>query len=884
MAAAAVACRRALLLHGPQQQWPNRWAPAGAPAARAISQLVKTNGRRAFLVDTLALVRKLESQGVPTKQAEAITSAITEVLNDSLESISESFVSKAEMQKSEMLQESNISKFKSQVQSSQENHFSLLQRETEKLRGDIDKMRSELKYEIDKVTAGQRLDLNLERGRIRDELAKQNEETTELTTKLDKEIHSLKAQLEAAKYDVIKYCIAASLQQHRPPSPVRRPPLPPPPATRHTSRAHDSSLCSTRPAPSIHACPAACCPRVLVLLLQGHPPAFTPSRRPPGGHQRRGPATVSDAPPPLFTPSGLLRPLLLRVKSATEGSRNTNPPGKMSLISQSVVQKRRLEKSGADDGNDKDIGYPIDMDAEVGKEAKLKNHNKERRKKRTKVLESRQNKEEEEMRQLESSLFGALYAPLEFGTEVGAAVAAPDQDAPLFFTDRSAGDGVDDLPIYEEELTHEEEEEMVGVKVRKPVWVDEEEERTEVDIVKVSRLRKLRKEVDEHLISGKEYEARLRGQHAKLNPFTGWANMDRKTHPDASDAESDDEGGVDDILRNNDELVVKDTVKLLPGMLEFSRLVDANIQDPSSGPINSVQFHRNGQLMLAAGLDKHLRFFQIDGKRNPKIQTIFIGDCPVLKASFLPDGSEVILSGRRKFFYSFDLVNASVSKIGPLTGREEKSLESFEISPDSRTIAFVGNEGYILLISAKTKQLIGTLKMNGSVRSLAFADGGNQLLSSGGDGHIYHWDLGTRKCIHKATDDGSLASVSLCTSQDSSLFATGSTSGIVNVYKRDDFLGGKRKPLKTIENLTTDVGEMKFNHDAQILAITSRKERNGMRLVHVPSFTVFQNWPGPRFSLHYPRCLDFSPGSGFLSVGHAGGKVLLYKLHHYQNA
>lgn len=74
--------------------------------------------------------------------------------------------------------------------------------------------------------------------RIRDELAKQNEETTELTTKLDKvsgsklrpharafriivyirdqpkcfaghmqEIHSLKAQLEAAKYDVIKYCI-----------------------------------------------------------------------------------------------------------------------------------------------------------------------------------------------------------------------------------------------------------------------------------------------------------------------------------------------------------------------------------------------------------------------------------------------------------------------------------------------------------------------------------------------------------------------------------------------------------------------------------------------------------------------------------------------------
>ncbi|KAH9291571.1 hypothetical protein KI387_043244, partial [Taxus chinensis] len=88
-----------------------------------------------------------------------------------------------------------------------EHHFSSLQRGTEKLRTDIDRMRSELRYEIDKVTAGQRLDLNLERGRVRDELANQSAETSNLTNKLDREIHFLKTQLEAAKYDVIKYCI-----------------------------------------------------------------------------------------------------------------------------------------------------------------------------------------------------------------------------------------------------------------------------------------------------------------------------------------------------------------------------------------------------------------------------------------------------------------------------------------------------------------------------------------------------------------------------------------------------------------------------------------------------------------------------------------------------
>ncbi|KAG2694271.1 hypothetical protein I3760_08G134500 [Carya illinoinensis] len=68
-------------------------------------------------------------------------------------------------------------------------------------------MRSELRYEIDKVTVGQRLDLNLERGRIRDELVNHNVETTNLTNKLDQEIHALRAHMEAAKYDVIKYCI-----------------------------------------------------------------------------------------------------------------------------------------------------------------------------------------------------------------------------------------------------------------------------------------------------------------------------------------------------------------------------------------------------------------------------------------------------------------------------------------------------------------------------------------------------------------------------------------------------------------------------------------------------------------------------------------------------
>ncbi|CAM8960201.1 unnamed protein product [Rhodiola kirilowii] len=556
----------------------------------------------------------------------------------------------------------------------------------------------------------------------------------------------------------------------------------------------------------------------------------------------------------------------------------------MSLISGTKIQL-------SDDGEDKEN--------EVKNESSVAGKKKKNKKKRERreYLEMDIQQETEKISKLEDVLFGSIYSKIQFGNEDdGEDKKRTGEDVvPVFFTDRSANstlsvyeeDAALDLNLIDAEGKEEEEE-------RKPVWEDEEEKQVPVNIAKVNRARKLRKNEGESIIDGAEYVARLRAHHVKLNPSTEWAKLDLKPQSYSSDGDdSDVEKGavvardyreIDDILRSNEDLVTKSRTKLLPGLLEYSRMVDANVEDPSSGPICSVQFHRNAQLLLAAGLDRRLRFFQIDGKRNTKIQSIFIEDCPVRKASFVPDGSQVIISGRRKFFYSFDLVKAKVDKIGPLVGRDEKSLESFEISPDSSTIAFTGDSGYILLISTKTKELIGTLKMNGSVNSLAFADNGRQLLSSGGDGHVYHWDLRTMECIHKGVDDGCLTGTSLCTSPSGNMFAAGSDTGVVNVYNSDEFLGGKKKPLKTIANLTTRVNFMKFNHDAQILALCSSMKKNSLKLVHVPSFTVFSNWPPTNRALGYPTSLDFSPGGGFMAFGNAAGKVMLYKLHHYQHA
>ena len=96
-----------------------------------------------------------------------------------------------------------------------------------------------------------------------------------------------------------------------------------------------------------------------------------------------------------------------------------------------------------------------------------------------------------------------------------------------------------------------------------------------------------------------------------------------------------------------------------------------------------------------------------------------------------------MVSGRRKFFYIYDAVAGKIDKIPRICGREEKSLERHVSSPDGKLIAFIGNDGFIILVEASSKLWVGDLKMNGSCRALCFSPDGREILSSGSDGDVY---------------------------------------------------------------------------------------------------------------------------------------------------
>ena len=80
-----------------------------------------------------------------------------------------------------------------------------------------------------------------------------------------------------------------------------------------------------------------------------------------------------------------------------------------------------------------------------------------------------------------------------------------------------------------------------------------------------------------------------------------------------------------------------------------------------------------------------------------------------------------------------------VDFIPKILGREEKSWERHTVSPDGRLIAFVGNDGYVVLVDSHSKHWIADLKLNGSVRAIAFTPDGKYIVASGSDGDIYRY-------------------------------------------------------------------------------------------------------------------------------------------------
>ncbi|XP_033919143.1 mitochondrial calcium uniporter regulator 1-like [Melopsittacus undulatus] len=180
-------------------------------------------GNRRLFFDTHALVCLLEQNGFTTQQSEVIVSALVKIMNTNLDMIYKDMVTKVQQEIALQQVMSHIGGVKKDMIILEKSEFSALRSENEKIKLELQQIKKEVMDEIAKVRADNKLNLNLEKTRVKElysrnerkllemrteivELhAQQDRALTQTDRKIDTEVADLKTMLETHKLDNIKY-------------------------------------------------------------------------------------------------------------------------------------------------------------------------------------------------------------------------------------------------------------------------------------------------------------------------------------------------------------------------------------------------------------------------------------------------------------------------------------------------------------------------------------------------------------------------------------------------------------------------------------------------------------------------------------------------------
>ncbi|CAO3695629.1 hypothetical protein G6F70_006843 [Rhizopus microsporus] len=157
--------------------------------------------------DAERFARLLEKEGFSAIQANTIIHALDDVVEESTINVTSNLVSKADQEKTIERYKQDFVKLKNEIQAMERRDVEEVKFANERLKGEIEKLKKILREEITRSQAGVRLDLNLDKGRIRDESVEQHNRLQETDTKIENEIQALKRQMETIKLQILQYMI-----------------------------------------------------------------------------------------------------------------------------------------------------------------------------------------------------------------------------------------------------------------------------------------------------------------------------------------------------------------------------------------------------------------------------------------------------------------------------------------------------------------------------------------------------------------------------------------------------------------------------------------------------------------------------------------------------
>lgn len=510
-------------------------------------------------------------------------------------------------------------------------------------------------------------------------------------------------------------------------------------------------------------------------------------------------------------------------------------------------------------------------------------------------------------------------------------------DADLFFTDVGPTPGSQALvPAAADDS--EEEDDEAGRSAA--AWQDSDDERMVVSLASVPRLRKLRRTEAEDVISGKDYVRRLRKHFEMLNPTPDWARdalqkparKKRRTTQDGDasdeDISSGDDMDIDDgelstdplsrllqdasgLVRRSETSTGSKKRKLRPEVLDIQRTKDISGVQPSA--ITSLSFHPTLPLMLSSGPSSTLYLHHIISsppapEANPLLTSLHVRKTPLTTTSFHPTDSRIFLGARRRYFHVWNLDTGKIEKISRIYGQqhEQRSMEHFKLSPDGRFMALQGSAkkggGVINILDANSLQWASQVRVEsrGGLADFVWWRDSRGMSIAGKNGEITEWNIVEQRAVARWQDEGAVGTTTISLGGDNgqagSLIgkdrwvAVGSSSGIINIYDRrawlvsssaksdDSPVPANPKPTRTLDQLTTPTSHLVFSPDGQLLVVASRWKKDALRIVHLPTCTVFKNWPTSNTPLGRITGVAFAPGSDTLAVANEQGKIRLWEI------
>lgn len=366
--------------------------------------------------------------------------------------------------------------------------------------------------------------------------------------------------------------------------------------------------------------------------------------------------------------------------------------------------------------------------------------------------------------------------------------------------------------------------------------------------------------------------------------------------------------------------------KLRPEVLDIERTKDIIAKGPSS--VDSLQFHPYYPLIVSSGPSSTISVHHISPhppNPNPLLTSLHVKNTPLHSTAFLPslnksptsnhnlpDSTTIYLSSRRRYFHTWSLTTGTVTKISrPFTTTPhlritQRTAESFYLSPCGRYIGFIGSArkggGYVNVFSTTTLQWVCTCRIDsrGGVADFSWWRDGNGFVVAGKNGECSEYDIQERKVLGRWVDEGAVGTtvialggeipvVNKSGTKEAGKFlggdryvAVGSSSGIVNIYDRGQWsntsIPTNPTPLRALTHLTTPTSHLVLSSDGQMLVMASRWKKDALCLVHLPSCTVYRNWPTDRTPLGRVSSVALSPDGALLAVGNEQGAIRLWEI------